>query len=637
MSNFIKRLPVKILCFILCVFFLCVTVASALCAVFVALEGFYTHTEKEILWDAVHHETRNAADIITYSAVSGKDYHVDEIYARDKTNLRYAVFDSSNNLVMANCGGNGSWEYYFSFERIKEDDGWNVYFVRSGSTRISGDDIWTFAVYLDEGLPVYDEYVFYSEFVSVIYSLRYWIYAIAFGSLALFLTLFITLLCVSGRKPNSHELHAGYLNRIPFDIILAGACVLAIPFLVLLDETDYDAVAYAISVTVSSVAAAIISIGLSMSIATRIKQHSLLKNTVVWRVCKLVCKFFKFIAGEIVRIFRALPMIWRSVVLLTVNAILDFLIVVMLGDHDFEELGVFLFFVKMAAIFGVGIYAAIFMRKLQKGAQALADGDLNYQTDTKAMFWDFKKHGENLNRISEGMSAAVEKRLQSERMKAELVTNVSHDIKTPLTSIINYSNLISEEKCDCEKHAEYSEVLVRKSEHLKRLLEDLVEISKAQTGNLDVELAPCDAGVLLAQASGEYIQKCENAGLELITDIPESGIRIMADGRRIWRVFENLLNNAVKYSLSGSRVYISLARYGEFARFTIRNTSRSMLNVTPEELTERFVRGDSSRSTEGNGLGLSIAKSLTELQNGKMDIEIDGDLFKVTLLFPIVE
>ena len=329
-------------------------------------------------------------------------------------------------------------------------------------------------------------------------------------------------------------------------------------------------------------------------------------------------------------------MIWRTVIVLAANAFLDAVILILLANHD-EEFGVFLFFVKAVAITGLGIYAAIFMRRLQKGAQALADGNLSYQTDTKAMYWDFKKHGENLNRISEGMSAAVEKRLQSERMKAELITNVSHDIKTPLTSIINYSSLISEEKCDCEKHAEYSEVLVRKSEHLKRLLDDLVEISKAQSGNLDVELTPCDANVLLTQASGEYIQKCENAGLELVTAIPEGRIRIMADGRRIWRVFENLLNNAVKYSLSGSRVYISLARYGDFASFTFRNTSKTMLNITPDELTERFVRGDTSRSTEGNGLGLSIAKSLTELQNGKMDIDIDGDLFKVTLLFPIVE
>lgn len=631
-------MPVKILCFILCVFFLCATVVSAFGAIFIALEGFYTRTEEEILWDAVYRDVSIDANVITFSAASGKDYHVDEVFAKDKTNLRYAVFDDAGNLKMSNFDGKGSWDYYFSFEIYKDKfNNWNANLVRSGDTMISGKNIWTFAVYLEEGFPVDDEYSFSATFVSVLYSLRYWIFAIALGSLALFLTLFITLLCASGRRPDSEEVHAGYLNKIPFDIILAGACALAIAFLVLLDETDHDEIAYAISVIVSLVAAPIILIGLSMSIATRIKQHSLLKNTVVWRICKLVCKFFKFIAGEIVRIFRALPMIWRGATVLTVNAILDLIFVCMIVDRGFSEIGVFLSLSKTAILFGLGIYAAMFMRRLQKGAQALADGDLSYQTDTKAMYWDFKKHGENLNRISEGMSVAVEKRLQSERMKAELITNVSHDIKTPLTSIINYSSLISDEKCDCEKHAEYSEVLVRKSEHLKRLLDDLVEISKAQSGNLDVELTPCDANVLLTQASGEYIQKCENAGLELITDIPDGRLRIMADSRRIWRVFENLLNNAVKYSLSGSRVYIALSRYGDFARFTFRNTSKTMLNITPDELAERFVRGDSARTTEGNGLGLSIAKSLTELQNGKMDIEIDGDLFKVTLLFPVVE
>lgn len=637
MKKFIRRLPVKIICFILCVFFLCVTVASVFCAIFIALEGFYTRTEKELVWDVAHRDASAAAYTIAYSAISGKNYNVSEEYSPEKTNLRYALFNSSNSIEMANCDGNGDWEYYYCFRRYKVWEDWDIELVRYGSTKISGDDIWVFAVYLEEGCPVSDDYSIYNDIVSIAYALRYWIYAIALGSLALFLTLFVTLLCASGRRPDSDEIHAGYLNKIPFDLLLAFICALAIPFLILLDETDRDVYAYVISCTVSVFAAVTALLGLSMSIATRIKQHNLLKNTVIWRACKLVVRFLRFVGREAVGIFRALPMIWRSVTVLTVNAILDLIFVCMIIDRDFCELGVFLSLSKTAILFGLGIYAAIFMRKLQKGAQALADGDLSFRTDTKGMLWDFKKHGENLNRISFGMSAAVEKRLQSERMKAELITNVSHDIKTPLTSIINYSNLISEEKCDCEKHTEYSEVLLRKSEHLKRLLEDLVEISKAQTGNLDIDLAPCDAGVLLTQASGEYIQKCENAGLELITDIPESRISIMADGRRIWRVFENLLNNAVKYSLSGSRVYISLTKYGEYARFTFRNTSKSMLNVTPEELTERFVRGDSSRSTEGNGLGLSIAKSLTELQNGKMDIEIDGDLFKVTLLFPIVE
>ena len=174
------------------------------------------------------------------------------------------------------------------------------------------------------------------------------------------------------------------------------------------------------------------------------------------------------------------------------------------------------------------------------------------------MFWDLKRHGEDLNNIAKGMVIAVDDRLKSERMKTELITNVSHDIKTPLTSIINYATLIGEEQCDNEKINEYSEVLVRQSERLKRLIEDLVEASKASTGNLEVELVPCSASVFLDQASGEYSEKLEAADLTLVTKAPEKEMTIMADGRRMWRIFDNLMNNICKYAMPGTRVYLSL-------------------------------------------------------------------------------
>ena len=227
----------------------------------------------------------------------------------------------------------------------------------------------------------------------------------------------------------------------------------------------------------------------------------------------------------------------------------------------------------------------------------------------------------------------MNERLKSERFKTELITNVSHDIKTPLTSIINYSDLIGKEEPGSEKIAEYADVLKRQSEKLKRLLEDLIEASKASTGNLDVHLTPCDAAVLVTQAEGEYQEKLDAAGLTLIARKPEDPLYILADGRRLWRVFDNLRNNVCKYSQPGTRVYLTLEKQGSDAVFTFRNTSREELNVTPEELMERFVRGDSSRSTEGSGLGLSIARSFTELQNGTMELDIDGDLFKVILRF----
>jgi len=234
------------------------------------------------------------------------------------------------------------------------------------------------------------------------------------------------------------------------------------------------------------------------------------------------------------------------------------------------------------------------------------------------------------------MSSAVEERMKSERMKTELITNVSHDIKTPLTSIINYSDLIAKETDDPAKVREYTEVLTRQSVRLKKLIEDLIEASKASTGNLEVLLAPCESNVLLSQAAGEYEAKMKEHNLELVVSQPDHPVMIMADGRRLWRVFDNLLNNICKYAQEGTRVYLSLTETSSGAEISFKNTSRQQLNITADELKERFVRGDSSRNTEGNGLGLSIAQSLTELQKGTMELCVDGDLFKVTLKFPMI-
>lgn len=235
--------------------------------------------------------------------------------------------------------------------------------------------------------------------------------------------------------------------------------------------------------------------------------------------------------------------------------------------------------------------------------------------------------------IGQGVSRAVAEKTKSERLKTELISNVSHDLKTPLTSIINYAELIGREETENATIKEYAEVLLRQSGRLKRLLENLVEASKAVTGSLEVNLEPCEAGVLLSQAAGEYQQRMEEKGLELRVNQPEEPVRILADGRHLWRVFDNLLNNICKYAQEGSRVYLTLEQKEGKAFIIFRNMSGYALDISPQELEERFVRGDKSRHMEGNGLGLSIAKSLTELQKGQMDIVIDGDLFKVTLSF----
>ena len=239
--------------------------------------------------------------------------------------------------------------------------------------------------------------------------------------------------------------------------------------------------------------------------------------------------------------------------------------------------------------------------------------------------------------ISRGLQAAVNEQVKAERLKTDLITNVSHDLKTPLTSIISYVDLLKRENIQDERVQSYIEVLEHKASRLKNLTEDLVEASKASSGNITLELHPIDYNEIILQTLGEFQEKLEMRSLQVITEIPEGSILILADGRQLFRVLENLFNNCAKYALLGSRVYITLIKRERDAVFTMKNISEAPLNISPEELTERFVRGDVSRSTEGSGLGLSIAKSLTKLMSGKMRIEIDGDLYKVSLIFPLVE
>jgi len=247
---------------------------------------------------------------------------------------------------------------------------------------------------------------------------------------------------------------------------------------------------------------------------------------------------------------------------------------------------------------------------------------------------EFKNYAEHLNQIGSGMQTALDERMKSEHFKTELITNVSHDIKTPITSIINYVDLLTKEDVENPKVQEYLEVLTRQSARLKKLIEDLIEASKASSGVLKVNWEKCVPEVLLTQAAGEYEERLQAKNLELVIHHPEEELSVLADGRHLWRVFDNLLNNIYKYAQPGTRVYLDLEQDERNVSIVFRNISKSPLHMTGEELQERFVRGDSSRNTEGSGLGLSIAQSLTELMHGSFHLLVDGDFFKVTLTFP---
>ena len=272
---------------------------------------------------------------------------------------------------------------------------------------------------------------------------------------------------------------------------------------------------------------------------------------------------------------------------------------------------------------------------LDQAISTISTGDTGYRLDTSMLTGKEKKMGEHINNITSGLDTALQEKVKSERLKADLITNVSHDIKTPLTSIINYVDLLKRQKIQDPRIAAYLEVLDQKSQRLKTLTEDLVEASKASSGNLKLEVSDINLVELVQQTNGEFEERFALRRLELIQKLPEEIIIIRADGRRLWRVLENLYTNAFKYAQEGSRVYVDVEEKEGRVVFTIKNISEKPLNISPDELTERFVRGDVARTTEGSGLGLSIARSLTQLQKGEFIISIDGDLFKAQVIFPV--
>lgn len=462
--------------------------------------------------------------------------------------------------------------------------------------------------------------------------------------LAVFIASFAFLMAAAGHRREDDEIHLRIWDRIPFGIYLVAVCLIVIAgvggFYIAAELIDRY-IAGMLALMIEDIALMeYFVLAFLMSISVRIKARCFWRNTVLYRLSKLGKRLFGRIKDRWSAVHQAIrehtSIFWKTVLCLLAAYIVEFIALMLFAEGMYFE-GILCWFVIFAAIrSGIIIWAVLQMARLQKGGGRIAAGDLSTPIDTHEMFWEFKKHAENINKVGDGIALAVEKQMKSERFKTELITNVSHDIKTPLTSIINYVDLIKKEEITDPKLLEYIEVLERQSARLKKLIEDLMEASKASTGNLSVNLEKCDAAVLLGQAVGEFEERAAAVGLELITTTPQQPVQILADGRHLWRVFDNLLNNICKYAQPQTRVYISLEQQNMMAVLIFKNISKYQLNISSEELMERFVRGDSSRNTEGSGLGLSIAQSLTNLMNGTMELQVDGDLFKVILRFPAV-
>ena len=482
-----------------------------------------------------------------------------------------------------------------------------------------------------EGVGVWgsDYFVQINYIVNLADHMKYSVYVILALSLAVFVASFVYLVSAAGHKKDQEQVQGSFLCKVPADVFtvicLVAESSLAVGISLLGNAGSPDNyVFYAAAMLFLLLCGGLLALGYLLDFAVRIKLGKWWRNTLIYKVLRSIYRGWN-------KVGENKSILWKGLAIFLGVNFLEVLIFVVFGV-DYSKIMI-VWFAEKAVILFAGGEILIQMKRLQEGGKHIAEGDMDYQIDTEHMLPALKEHAADLNRINEGVSKAVNEKMKSERFKTELITNVSHDIKTPLTSIINYVDLLEKEEIPNENAKEYLEVLERQSARLKKLIEDLIEASKASSGSLSVNLEKLEAGVFLVQTVGEFKEKTEKNKLDLQIKKPGEPIYIMADGRHFWRVIDNLMNNICKYAQPETRVYINLEQTGEKVQITFRNTSRYPLNISSEELMERFVRGDSSRNTEGNGLGLSIAGSLMELMHGKMQLFVDGDLFKVVLEF----
>lgn len=458
------------------------------------------------------------------------------------------------------------------------------------------------------------------------------------------LILTVFLMCCAARRRSADTFVLNWQDKIPYDLylcIVGGIAALCFGLGISAaidvcrhyygnDIQGYVVSLYAVAVLALTGSFILVEAGM-MSTAARIKTHTLLKNTLLRRLFGLLGRGGAALGRWWRTTFGSWSVTNRVIVgflLYLVGTVLTGLTIVLIPVYQ----GV--------VLFGLCKWA-LGWKTIREGTAAIVGGAPETVIDTsdldRPLCRDLKAHAEQLNDLGSAINSAVEERMRSERMKAELITNVSHDLKTPLTSIINYVDLLKKEDIQNETAQEYIEVLDRKSQRLKKLTEDLVEASKASTGTLATDPERIGVGQLASQALGEYEEKLVAAGLTPVTELPQEEVFVRADGRHLWRILDNLMGNCVKYAMAGTRVYLDVVAWDGRVTISVKNVSAQQLNIPAEQLLERFVRGDESRTTEGSGLGLSIARSLTELNGGTFRLEVDGDLFKAVVSFPQVD
>ena len=578
-------------------------------------------------------------------------------YTEGSTNLTYLFADKETQTIYTNKKAYSSYaQLEQNLEKIFKEKAYAVVYPELSEcvTNIPGADlqVWNhtidqsfdtkdfvFAVSVDTKFSVADSMADEAENYETYSKLMFPMLAGAVFGSVLWLIGMVWLTVTAGRKPKDEEIHLNGFDRWYTEIAagtvigiwLAGTIISGT--LIANSSLGYSHVVVTVIVIClicGTYTMAWFLIGY-LSLVRRIKAGTLWKNSLIRKVLKWIGKC----SGKLVDFARAFSRnTAEKIKVLLVGGAFLFLQFLIIGCV-FSGAGVFLL-----ALMAVDVAVMIFaIRKadgldlIMDGLKKISDGELQYKIKTDTLTGKQKVMAEYINNIGSGLDAAVENSLKKERMQTELITNVSHDLKTPLTSIINYVDLMKRENPTDPKIQEYLRILDEKSQRLKVLTEDVVEASKASTGNIKLEMNDIDFVEMVQQVIGEFEEKFQEKNLTMMVHFTDEPSIIYADGQRMWRVLENVFGNVVKYAMEGTRVYAEISNRNKKVTFSLKNISAQPLNISADELTERFIRGDVARNTEGSGLGLSIAKSLTELQGGEFKLYLDGDLFKVMITF----
>lgn len=578
-------------------------------------------------------------------------------YTEGSTNLTYLFADKETQTIYTNKKAYSSYaQLEQNLEKIFKEKAYAVVYPELSEcvTNIPGADlqVWNhtidqsfdtkdfvFAVSVDTKFSVADSMADEAENYETYSKLMFPMLAGAVFGSVLWLIGMVWLTVTAGRKTEDEEIHLNGFDRWYTEIAagavigiwLAGTIILGT--LIANSSLGYSYAVVTVIVTClicGTYTMAWFLIGY-LSLVRRIKAGTLWKNSLIRKVLKWIGKC----SGKLADFVRAFSRnTAEKIKVLLVGGAFLFLQFLIIGCI-FGGAEVFLL-----ALMAVDVAAMIFViRKadgldlIMDGLKKISDGELQYKIKTDTLTGKQKVMAEYINNIGSGLDAAVENSLKKERMQTELITNVSHDLKTPLTSIINYVDLMKRENPTDPKIQEYLRILDEKSQRLKVLTEDVVEASKASTGNVKLEMNDIDFVEMVQQVIGEFEEKFQEKNLTMMVHFTDEPSIIYADGQRMWRVLENVFGNVVKYAMEGTRVYAEISNRNKKVTFSLKNISAQPLNISADELTERFIRGDVARNTEGSGLGLSIAKSLTELQGGEFKLYLDGDLFKVMITF----